>query len=415
MLRLSMFTYRMKSARNRAWVSTFVVASAIASAALIVGCDDKSGGKVGMAAMPQMPPPPVQVVEAVAKDVPTYLDEIGNATAVEMVAVRAQVAGRIEEIGFKDGDEIKKGQVLIKIDPRWYQAQLDQAKANLARAEAVAALAQTDLARAEEAIKGKLISQEQYDQRKNAVIVAEAEIKQRQADIAAAGVNLEYCTITSPIDGRAGKRLMDVGNVVKANDDNPMVVIERMDPVYADFTIAENRLSEIRKNLAAGTVKALVRLPEETGNDELTGHEGQLTFLDNAVQDNTGRLKLRATVANADRHFWPGQFVNIRLILNMKKDAVLVPLVAQQIGQQGPFVYVVKEAPGQDGKPAASAELRPITPGQRHGDLIVVNKGLEKGEKVVVVGQMMVRPGGPVMVVPSAPQQGAAPTASAAH
>jgi multidrug efflux system membrane fusion protein len=393
--------------QTRRWIAA-VAPTAVTLACLAVagiGCEGKEGtnAAASMTAMAR-PPAPVQVTDAITKDVPVYIDEIGNCTAVEMVAVRPQVAGRITSLGFTDGSEIKKGQVLATIDARPYQAVLDQANANLAQAEAVLSLAKLQLANAQAAIEAHAVSQEELQNRQNAVTVAQAQIRVRQADIEAAKVNLDYCTINSPIDGRAGRRLVDVGNVVKANDDNPLLVIQRMDPIYADFTIPEQRLGEVRRNAASGTLKTLVRLPEDPAGQE---HEGELTFLDNSVQDGTGTIKLRATLPNADRHFWPGQFCQVRLVLQTKKDAVLIPAIAQQVGQQGPFVYVAKEGTGKDGKTATLAELRPIVPGQRQGDMIVVDKGVAAGEKVVTVGQMMIMPGGPVQVVPSAPPAGA--------
>lgn len=394
------------SAHARRGAYGLVVGVTVVAGVVTGGCE-KLMGTGAKAEAPAAAPPPtaVQVVEAVTRDVPVYLDEIGTCSAVEMVSVRPQVAGRITALGFVDGDEIKKGQMLATIDARPYQAVLDQATASLAQAEANLDLAQRQLANAQGAIEAHAISQEELQNRQNAVTVALAQIRVRQADIEAAKVNLDYCTITSPIDGRAGRRLVDVGNVVKANDDNALVVVQRMDPIYADFTISETQLGQVRKSVTDGTVKAVVRLPED-GAGEQAGREGKLTFLDSAVQDASGRLKLRATVANEDRHFWPGQFANVRLVLNVEKGAVLVPKVAEQVGQTGPFVYVVKEAAAKDGQPGGTVvELRPIVQGQMHGDLMVVKKGVEPGDKVVTVGQMLLMPGGQVTVVPAAGQQ----------
>ena len=181
-----------------------------------------------------------------------------------------------------------------------------------------------------------------------------------------AKLNLEYCSITSPIEGRAGHRLVDVGNVVIANNmmtNTALLVIERLDPIYADFTVPENELSAVQKNMAASTLKVEVWLPDEAAKPRT----GDLTFVDNTVQESTGTVKLRATLPNADHHFWPGHFVRVRLILSVQKDAVLIPAARPQASANGPFVYVVKAD--------STAELRLVTPGQRHGDMVVMRRG----------------------------------------
>lgn len=388
--RVNMMTWRMR------WAGV-----ALASV-LALGCDQqgqKPGGATtapsGSAAAPKRMAAPVQVVKAVAEDVPQYIDEIGTCAAREFVQIRPQVAGRIMAIHFEDGAEVKKGDKLFTIDPRPYQAALDAATAGLAQAKANLSLAKVQAENAKAAIGAHAISQEELETRQNAVTVALAEISAREADIETAKINLEYCTIVSPIDGRTGQRLVDVGNVVKANDDNSLLTIQRMDPIYADFTTSERNLDEVRQKVAQGTLKTLVWSPQES---EEKAREGKLTFLDNMVQSGTGTIKLRATMPNEDRAFWPGQFVRVRLVLDTLKGAVLIPARAEQIGQQGPFVYVVKPAEGGE----TIAELRPIEPGQRQGDMMVVSKGVSAGESVVLVGQMMIMPGGPVMVMPSA-------------
>jgi multidrug efflux system membrane fusion protein len=203
-----------------------------------------------------------------------------------------------------------------------------------------------------------------------------------------ARLNLEYCSIRSPIDGRAGHRLVDVGNVVKANE-TTILTIGRLDPIYADFTVAQNDLSEVQKNMRAGTLKAEIRLPDELDRPI----PGQLTFLDNAVADATGTVMLRATAANPDHRLWPGRFVKVRLLLSTLRGAILVPATAPQLSAKGPFVYVVK--------PDSTAEMRPVVTGQKQGDLIVVRQGIQPGEKVVASGQLGVTPGGKVHEMPS--------------
>ena len=349
------------------------------SALVFAGCEKKAPAAV------ERPPAPVSVVAAVAQDVPIYLDEIGRSVAREVVSVQPQVSGRITKIHFADGADVKTGDALFTIDPRPYQAQLDAAEANLAQAKAALDLAKIQFARVESVADKRAISRQDYDARKNAVEVAEAQVKQNQAAVETARLNLEYCTIRSPIDGRAGQRLVDLGNVVTANSGS-LLIIQRLDPIYADFTVTENNLTAVQRNMARGTLRVEVRLPDEPDKPR----DGKLTFLDNSVQDATGTVKLRATIPNGDRRFWPGRFVKVRLVLSTLQGAVLVPAAASQTSAKGPFVYVVKED--------STAELRPVTLGQRQGDLVVIDQGLKPGERVVMNGQLGVTPGGKVRI-----------------
>ena len=351
-----------------------------------------SGCKNGEAQAPfQMPAPPVTVARAVAHDVPVYLDEIGKSGAFETVTVTPQVPGRITERLFQDGAQLKKGQPLFTVDPRPYQAQFDAAEAQLAQSRAALDLANTQLKMYASIADTRAVSQLDFETKKNTVALDQAQVQAAEAAVENAKLNLEYCHITSPIDGRAGARLVDVGNVVQANSTG-LLLIQKLDPIYADFTVTENDLPEVRREMDRGSLKVLVRVPSDPEN---SGRSGELTFLDNAVQNGTGTVNLRATIPNADRHFWPGQFVNVRLILSTAKGAVLIPYQATQISQQGPFVYIIK----QDN----TADLRQVTLGQRQGDDVVVSKGLSGGDQVVVTGQLSVHPGAPVRIVTNAP------------
>jgi len=336
----------------------------------------------------ERPPSPVTVATAVAGEVPLYLDEVGHTVAREVVTVQPQVSGKITELHFADGADLKKGAELFTIDPRPFEAQLNAAQANLAQSKAALDFAKIQFARVQDLVESRAIARQDYDTRKNAVDVGEAQVKQNEAALESARLNLEYTSIRSPIDGRAGRRLVDIGNVVTANM-TTLLTIERMDPIYADFTVTESDFSEVQRNKAARKLRVEVRLPEET-KPEI----GELTFLDNSVQSSTGTVMLRATVPNPARHLWPGQFVNVRLVLAMLPNAVLIPSAAPQDSAKGPFVYVVK----QD----ATAELRPVKLGQRQGDLVVVQQGLQPGERVVLNGQLGVMPGGKVRVVSGA-------------
>jgi multidrug efflux system membrane fusion protein len=376
----------------------------------------------------ERPPALVSATVAVAQDVPTYLDAIGKTVAREVVSIQPQVSGRITKIHFVDGANVKKGNLLFTIDTRPFEANLRQAQANVSKDLALKKQAEANLAR--EVAQAKwgavqvnryralveqgVVSREQYEElRANldslnanvgsaraAVNSAAETIKVDTAAVESAKVQLSYCSIRSPIDGRAGQRLVDVGNVVNpgggsgnngSNSDTPgngnaLLVIERLDPIYADFTISQNNLAEVQQQMQAGRLRAEVRLPDTTDQPVI----GELTFLNNAVGNTTGTVNLRATIPNAGHIFWPGRFVNIRLVLNTIHQAVLVPSSAPQMSAKGSFVYVVK----QD----STAEQRPVTLGQRQGDLIVVESGVQHGEIVVTAGQLGVTPGGKVRV-----------------
>lgn len=413
MFRRCLIDYETKGLINVKTRSLMILSFVCLFALVLVGCEGKNRPAL------QRPPAPVSVVETVTRDVPVYLDSVGKITAREVVSIQPQVSGRITGIHFADGANVKKGDLLFTIDPRPYQAQLDSAEATLAQNKAQLDLAKIQFKRYADLLATQSVSQQDYDQRKNTLDVAEAQVQQSQAAVETARLNLDYCYIHSPIDGRAGQRLVDVGNVVTANLGSfqtgqqsgsagsvsaagagnaaaastgspfnavPLLVIQRLDPIYADFTIAENDLTEVQRNMKQGTLKVEVRLPDERDKPR----DGDLTFLDNAVQEGTGTVKLRATIPNSDHSFWPGRFVEVRIILSTLHGAVLVPAAAPQMSAKGPFVYVVKKD--------STAELRPVKIGQRQNDLVVVDQGLKPGERVVVNGQIGVTPGGLVRI-----------------
>src|ERR1700758_5326950 len=302
--------------------------AAVWLALLTASACNKSGVQ---AAAPATPAPLVTVVKATAQDVPKYLDEIGRNAAFESVTVTPQVGGRVVERHFQDGENLRKGQLLFVIDPRPFKAQLDAAQASLAQAKAALDLAKIQFARDEEVIGARAISKQDYDTKKNAVDVDQALVEAAQAALETARLNFEYCYIHSPIDGRAGARLVDVGNVVQANSTS-LLSIQRLDPIYANFTVTESDLPDVQKQMAHGELKAAVRLPSDA---ESAAKSGRVEFLDNSVQNGSGTVNLRATINNSDRHFWPGQFVDVRLVLNTEKAAVLIPSQATQISQKG--------------------------------------------------------------------------------
>ncbi len=315
----------------------------------------------------QPPGRPVTVAKAVSKDVPVYLDEIGTCAAYETVQVQAQVNGVIIARHFQDGSDVKKGDPLFTIDPRPFQAALDQAKAQ-------AELDQVTLKRQEDLRNRKVISQQDYDQ-------AVANAQKSQAAAEAAQVNLDWCYIKSPINGRVGLRNVDVGNLVGPSTPS-LVTIQGLDPIYTDFTVAENDLPVVRKYLGGPNVKVQTYLPDGS----IAPRTGDLYFIDNAVQPGSGTVKARGVTPNPDRALWPSEFVRVRFILDVLKNATLVPSQAVQVSQSGPFVFIVKSD--------NTVDLRPVKPGQRQeGDLTVIEEGVKDGETVVVTGQLALAPG----------------------
>lgn len=364
------------------WLRGAPLGLALFATSLAAGCGKKSQPSF------ERPPAPVTVSTAVAEDVPIYIDAVGKLAAREVVSIQPQVSGRITKLHFTDGADVKAGDLLFTIDPRPYQAQLNEAEANLAQSLAAVELARVNFARVESLSDPRAVSRQDYDTKKNAVAVAEAAVQQNRAAVESARLNLEYCNIRSPINGRAGQRSVDAGNVVSPNNGS-LLIIQRLDPIYADFSIPENQLTDVQRNMANRSLNVEVRLPD----DDDKPREGKLTFLDNSVQEGTGTVKLRATLSNTDRRLWPGRFAKIRLVLATKRGAVLVPAEAPQLAAKGTFVYVVKKD--------STAELRPVKVGQRQGDRVVVEEGVKPDERVVVNGQVGVTPGGKVRILTS--------------
>ncbi len=318
------------------------------------------------------PPRPVAVAKVITKDVPLYLDEIGTCAAAETVQLQAQVSGQIISRDFEDGADVKNGQVLFRIDPRPFEAAL-------ASAQADAALAHATLQRQTELRSKQVVAGQDYD-------VANANAMKAEAAVAAAQVNLEHCTIRSPIDGRTGIRNVDVGNLVGPSSP-ALVIAQRLDPIYTDFTIAEPDLPLVRQHLNGPPLQVLT----ESEGDNLPPRVGQLTFIDNAVQPGAGTVRARATTENHDRALWPAQFVRVRLILETLKNAKLVPSSAVQIGQNGPYAFVVKSD--------STLDLRQVNPGQKQDDdMTVIINGVQPGETVVTRGQLQLAPGTKVAV-----------------
>ena len=377
---------------RRPLLSACRLAAVLLLGAGLAGCGRK---KANQAAAPA--PRNVLTAKVITKDVPLYLDEIGTCAAEETVQVQAQVSGRIIEQHFQDGADVKKGDLLFTIDPRPYQAALDQAEAQLAQARAQLALDQINLKRQQDLRAKNVTAQQEFDVALANVNGSQARVQSAEAAVSTARVNLDYCSIRAPIDGRAGLRQIDVGNVMGAIGGSGMssagttpsgsvlVTIQRLHPIYTDFTVAETDLPLVRQYLNNDKLRVLTDAPD----DQAGPREGKLYFIDNSVQAGAGTVKLRAETPNEDRLLWPGIFVRVRLVLDILQGAKLVPSQAVQIGQNGPYVFVVK--------PDSTIDLRPVKPGQRQGDLTVVNEGVQPGENVVVTGQLQLAPGAKVV------------------
>jgi multidrug efflux system membrane fusion protein len=334
----------------------------------------------------QPPVRPVLVAKVITKDVPLYLDEIGTCAAYETVQVQAQVSGQIIARNFQDGADVKKGDLLFTIDPRPYQAALEQSQGQLAQAQSKLVLDQITLKRQQELRARSVISPQDLDTAQATVKSDEALVKTAEGAVAAAQVNLDYCSIRSPINGRAGLRLVDVGNVVTGGNGGGggavLLTIQGLDPIYTDFTVSETDLALVRRYLGGPNVKVETRAADGSAPPRL----GDLYFIDTAVQPGAGTVKARGVTPNPDHALWPLEFVRVRFILDLFKDATLVPSQAVQISQNGPFLFVVK--------PDNTVDLRPVKPGQRQdGDLTVIQGAVQPGESVVVTGQLALAPG----------------------
>jgi len=351
-------------------------------AGLIMGCsrNDKPA---------RQPPAPVVVAEAVTKTVPYEISSIGNVEAFRTVSIRAQVGGVVDRVLFREGQNVRRGTPLFLIDPAPYEAALDAATAKLARDQVTASNLEESVKRYDELVEKGYITAQQHSDMRAQFESMKATVRSDEADVKSAKLNLAYCSIAAPIDGRMGVRLVDEGNVVRANSDNPLVVIHQIQPIFVRFTVPEKHLPDILKHSAAAALTVTAHAPEETPG----AHTGRLTFIDNAVSTATGTILLKAEFSNKDTMLWPGEFVNVVLVLKQLENAIVVPAQAIGTGQQGDYVFVVKED--------ATVELRPVTIAYRLDNDAVIETGVQPGEKVVIDGQLRLRPGSAVVEKPA--------------
>jgi len=370
-------------------VAGIVVVAAVAAAALVYLGGDIRAKEKKRAAGP--PPVPVSVATAMERSMPVNLRAIGNVDPFSSVAVKARVDGQIVEVNFREGQAVHRGEVLFRLDSRPFQAALRQAEANLARDTASRDQARSQEQRYLDLLEKNFVSKEAYAQFRTNAETAEAQLKASQAALETARLNLEYCTIRSPINGYVGRVMLQLGNLVKANDANPLVVINQVKPVYVTFAVPEQSLAQIRRHMAEGPLEVAV-----SGSDTARAHlaTGRLVFIDNTVDTSTGTIKLRAEFENTDLALWPGQFVAVTVKLYDQKDAIVVPSAAVQTGPQGEYVYVLKSD--------FTTEPRKVTVARTEGDLAVIAKGVAKGDQVVTRGQLRLTPATKVVVRPEA-------------
>lgn len=370
-----------------------ILTGLLSAMAALSACSDKASGKAAVTNAV-----PVSVGEAVQKAVPLQLRAIGNVQAYSTVSIKSQVEGTLARVYFKEGQDVKKGDPIFLIDPRSYEAALRQAEANLARDTAQAANARIDERRFADLYKEGGVSQQQYDQARTNADALEATVQADKSAVEHAKLQLGYASIRSPINGRTGNLLVHEGNLVKANDaDHPLVVINQVRPIYVSFSVPEQELPEIRRYMASGSLQ----VEAITLGGEGRRLQGDLTFVDNAVDRTTGTVELKAKFANVDNAIWPGQFVDVVLTLTTESNALVVPSQAIQTGQQGPYVFVVKSD--------LTVESRPVVVHRTLERETVIEKGLASGERVVTDGQVRLVPGAKVEIKPSDP----APTQNA--
>ena len=330
---------------------------------------------------------PVKVATAAVKSVPVQIQAVGTVEAYATVSIKSRVDGELMRVHFREGQDVKKGDLLFTIDPRPYEAALKEAQARLGRDVALMEKAERDTRRYAELVTKNFVSSDKYEQFRANFESLRATAEADRASVERARLQLEYCTIRSPMAGRTGRLLVDEGTQIKANDDKgAMVDISQIMPIYVGFAVPQQNLSAIKTHMAQGELKVAADIPESG----LPPEKGTLSFLDNKVNSQTGTVLLKGSFANTNRHLWPGQFVMATLTLTTRPDAVVIPSVAVQVGQEGQFVYVVKSD--------MTVESRRVTPGMVVGDTVVIDQGLAGGEIVVTEGQLRLVPGTKVQV-----------------
>lgn len=363
-----------------------LVTPLLAAVLLLLAC----GGKAQQqGARPSFPPAPVTVAVAEQTPVPVELNAIGNAQSYRTVQVKSMVDGQIERVLFRQGDDVRAGQLLFQLDKRPFQAALDQALGKLAQDKATAANSRAQAGRDEALLKAGVLAPQDAQTQESQAQAYEAAVQADKAAVETAKVNLGYTDIRAPISGRAGALLVDVGNLVKANDTNALTTLNQVEPIYVAFNIPEAQLPAVRARAKAGLqVQAFV--PNDPKPES-----GTLSFIDNTVDQTTGTIKLMGTFRNRERKLWPGEFFNVRLVLGTDSRALVVPASALQNGETGKYIYVVQ--------PDGTAVMQPVTSSRTYRQLAVIDKGISAGQRVIVDGQYRVIPNSKVEVVRTVP------------
>jgi membrane fusion protein, multidrug efflux system len=333
---------------------------------------------------PPTPPVPVTVATAERRTVPFELPATGTVEPIQTVAVQAQVSGALQHVAFKEGDEVKRGQVLFQLDPRPYRAALEQAAALLERDRAQATNAAQEAKRYESLVEKEYVTSQQYEQIRTTATASQATLAGSQAAVDQARLNLQYATIRAPISGRTGSLLLREGNLVRANSVEPLVKINQLRPIQVRFAVPASNLPLIQGHLGK---KLVVRAEPSGGGDP---SEGTLSFMDNAVDTSTGTIMLKGRFPNDDGTLWPGGFVNVRLELYVEPDALVIPSAAVVAGQQGNFVFVIQ--------PDSSASTKAVTVNRTAGEFAVITGDVQPGDRVVVDGQLRLRQGSKVQI-----------------
>ena len=355
-----------------------VAAACLTAAAL--GCERKQ------------PPPraeavPVTAATVARQDVPLEVRAVGHVEPYSSVSIKARVGGQVTKVGFREGQDVRQGDLLFQIDPRPYAATLAQTQAQLERDRAIMKNAEEEARRYAALVQKDYVTKEQYDATLSNAAAMQASVKADEANVENARLQLSYCAVTAPIPGRTGAVLVYAGNTVKGNDDNPLVVLNQIQPIYVSFAVPESSLALIRQHVRAG--QKLVVAASQSGNPS-NAQTGELTFFNNTVDPTTGTILLKATFPNRNEVLWPGEYIDVLLTLATEPNAIVVPSQAVQTGQSGQYVYVVKND--------LTVESRPVVVSRTRGSLAVVAKGLRSGERVVTDGQLRLSPGARVEI-----------------
>jgi len=381
-------------------LSSLLAPVALAASLSVVAC---SGGEAIQATPPsgrgggggQNAQVPVTVAKAVHKSMPITIQGIGTVIAASTVSVHAQITGEMTSVNFKEGEDVEKGQVLVTLDRRPFEAALQQAQATLEKDTAQAANARAQAARYQDLLERGIATREQVDTMRTQAAALDATVAADRASVETANVQLTYATILAPMSGRTGLLQVHPGNLVRAQDTQTIVTINKITPVYVSFSVPEAQLPALKRFIAAqGTLPASAIAPTDSGSPST----GRINFIDNAVDPTTGTIKVKGTFPNDDRRLWPGQFVNVTVTLTSDPSAIVVPTPAVQTGQQGTFVFIVQ--------PDQTVDLRPVTVARIAGDDTVVQAGVAAGDTVVTDGHLRLVPGSRISVKNSSATKG---------